>query len=106
MVNAGEIGGVLDVILQRLSEFMEKSEKLKRKIKGAMVYPIVVMVVATVAHRIWSQEAIELIGIRESLLFAVPAFLYMIDNNIVFVIFFIVIDFRSGKAFLFTARIQ
>lgn len=46
MVNAGEIGGVLDVILQRLSEFMEKSEKLKRKIKGAMVYPIVVMVVA------------------------------------------------------------
>ena len=46
MVNAGEIGGVLDVILQRLSEFMEKSEKLKRKIKGAMVYPIVVLVVA------------------------------------------------------------
>jgi type IV pilus assembly protein PilC len=46
MVNAGEIGGVLDVILQRLSEFMEKSERLKRKIKGAMVYPIVVIVVA------------------------------------------------------------
>jgi len=46
MVNAGEIGGVLDVILQRLSEFMEKSEKLKRKIKGAMVYPIVVIFVA------------------------------------------------------------
>ncbi|MCR9076146.1 MAG: type II secretion system F family protein [bacterium] len=46
MVNAGEIGGVLDVILQRLSEFMEKSQRLKRKIKGAMVYPIVVMVVA------------------------------------------------------------
>ncbi|MGV6813826.1 MAG: type II secretion system F family protein [Phycisphaerales bacterium] len=46
MVNAGEIGGVLDVILQRLSEFMEKSEKLKRKIKGAMVYPIVVVIVA------------------------------------------------------------
>ena len=46
MVNAGEIGGVLDIILQRLSEFMEKSEKLKRKIKGAMVYPIVVIVIA------------------------------------------------------------
>jgi type IV pilus assembly protein PilC len=46
MVNAGEIGGVLDVILQRLSEFMEKSQKLKAKIKGAMVYPIVVLVVA------------------------------------------------------------
>lgn len=46
MVNAGEIGGVLDVILQRLSEFMEKAERLKRKIKGAMVYPVVVIIVA------------------------------------------------------------
>jgi len=46
MVNAGEIGGVLDIILQRLSEFMEKSERLKRKIKGAMVYPIVVIIIA------------------------------------------------------------
>lgn len=47
MVNAGEIGGVLDVILQRLAEFMEKSERLKRKIRGAMVYPVVVVVIAT-----------------------------------------------------------
>ncbi len=46
MVNAGEIGGVLDIILQRLAEFMEKSERLKRKIKGAMVYPIVVISIA------------------------------------------------------------
>ena len=46
MVNAGEIGGVLDIILQRLAEFMEKAERLKRKIKGAMVYPIVVVLVA------------------------------------------------------------
>jgi type IV pilus assembly protein PilC len=46
MVNAGEIGGVLDVILQRLAEFMEKAERLKRKIRGALVYPIVVVVIA------------------------------------------------------------
>ena len=46
MVNAGEIGGVLDIILQRLAEFMEKSQKLKRKIKGAMVYPAVVVIIA------------------------------------------------------------
>ena len=46
MVNAGEIGGVLDVILQRLAEFMEKSQKLKRKIRGAMVYPIVVIAIS------------------------------------------------------------
>ncbi len=43
MVAAGETGGVLDVILQRLAEFMEKAQKLKRKIMGAMVYPIVVI---------------------------------------------------------------
>ncbi len=46
MVSAGEIGGVLDIILQRLSDFMEKSQRLKRKVIGAMVYPIVVMTVA------------------------------------------------------------
>ena len=46
MVAAGEVGGVLDVILQRLSEFMEKAERLKRRIKGAMVYPITVVMVA------------------------------------------------------------
>lgn len=46
MVAAGEVGGVLDIILQRLAEFMEKSERLKRKIKGAMVYPIVVIGIA------------------------------------------------------------
>lgn len=46
MVNAGEIGGVLDIILQRLSEFMEKAQSLKRKIKAAMIYPITVVCVA------------------------------------------------------------
>jgi len=46
MVAAGETGGVLDVILQRLAEFMEKAEKLKRKIIGAMIYPIVVVTFA------------------------------------------------------------
>ena len=43
MVQAGETGGVLDVILQRVADFMEKAEKLKRRIKGAMIYPIVVV---------------------------------------------------------------
>lgn len=48
MVAAGEVGGVLDVILQRLAEFMEKAERLKSKIKGAMVYPIVVVLIALI----------------------------------------------------------
>ncbi len=46
MVAAGEVGGVLDVILQRLAEFMEKGERLKRRIKGAMIYPTVVISIA------------------------------------------------------------
>ncbi|MCH2133738.1 MAG: type II secretion system F family protein [Phycisphaerales bacterium] len=48
MVNAGEIGGVLDIILQRLANFMEKSQRLRRRIKGAMIYPIVVILIAVV----------------------------------------------------------
>ena len=43
MIAAGEVGGVLDVILNRVADFMEKAERLKSKIKGAMVYPAVVM---------------------------------------------------------------
>ncbi len=39
MIAAGEMGGVLDVILQRLADFMEKAQKLKRKVIGAMIYP-------------------------------------------------------------------
>lgn len=46
MVAAGEVGGVLDVILQRLAEFMEKAQRLKRKVKGAMIYPAMVIIVA------------------------------------------------------------
>ncbi len=43
MVAAGETGGVLDTILQRLADFLEKAQRLKRKIIGAMIYPIVVI---------------------------------------------------------------
>ncbi len=46
MVAAGETGGVLDVILVRLAEFMEKAQRLKAKIKGAMIYPSVVITFA------------------------------------------------------------
>ena len=43
MIAAGEAGGVLDVILQRLADFMEKAQKLKRKVIGAMIYPVAVL---------------------------------------------------------------
>ena len=48
MIAAGEVGGVLDLILQRLAEFLEKAAKLKRRIIGAMIYPICVITVAAV----------------------------------------------------------
>jgi type IV pilus assembly protein PilC len=46
MVKAGEQGGILDIIFERLSEYMEKAEGVTRKVKSAMMYPIVVMSVA------------------------------------------------------------
>ena len=46
MVKAGEAGGVLEVVLSRLAEFAEKAEKIKNKVKGAMIYPIVVLTAA------------------------------------------------------------
>lgn len=46
MVKAGELGGVLEVVLERLAEYMEKAEKLKKKVVGAMIYPIIVLVLA------------------------------------------------------------
>ena len=46
MVRAGEAGGVLEVVLNRLAEFAEKAERIKNKVKGAMVYPSVVLIAA------------------------------------------------------------
>lgn len=46
MVAAGEAGGVLDLILSRLADFMEKAAKLKKKVIGAMIYPAVVITIA------------------------------------------------------------
>jgi type IV pilus assembly protein PilC len=48
MVKAGELGGVLEVVLTRLAEFMEKAQKIKGKVIAAMFYPIAVIIVATV----------------------------------------------------------
>ena len=46
MIKAGEAGGALELILQRLADFLERAQALRRKIKGAMVYPVVVVTVA------------------------------------------------------------
>jgi type IV pilus assembly protein PilC len=48
LIAAGEVGGILDTILNRLSTYIEKSVKLKRQVKSAMVYPIAIMAVAII----------------------------------------------------------
>lgn len=48
LVAAGEMGGMLDTILNRLATYMEKAEKLKKRVKGALTYPIVVLAIAVI----------------------------------------------------------
>ncbi|UCF72014.1 MAG: type II secretion system F family protein [Deltaproteobacteria bacterium] len=48
LVAAGEVGGILDTIMQRLATYIEKAEKLKSQIKGAMTYPLVVIGIAVI----------------------------------------------------------
>lgn len=48
MVRAGEAGGVTEVVLTRLAEFMEKAQKIKNKVKGAMTYPLVILFAAVI----------------------------------------------------------
>jgi type IV pilus assembly protein PilC len=64
MIAAGEIGGILDTILLRLATFLEKAAALKRKIKGAMMYPIIISCVAAVA-------------VAAMLIFVIPVFTKM-----------------------------
>jgi type IV pilus assembly protein PilC len=47
MVKAGEAGGILDIVLERLASYMEKAQKVKNKVKSAMTYPIVVLLVSS-----------------------------------------------------------
>ncbi len=67
MVAAGEAGGILDTILLRLATFLEKADALKRKIKGAMVYPAVIFAVAIGA-------------VAVLLIFVIPTFQSMFES--------------------------
>jgi type IV pilus assembly protein PilC len=67
MVAAGEAGGILDTILMRLAVFMEKNDALIRKVKGAMIYPGVIMSVAAIA-------------ITVLLVFVIPTFQSMFES--------------------------
>ncbi|UOF02398.1 type II secretion system F family protein [Bdellovibrio reynosensis] len=68
MIQAGEEAGILDGILQRLASYMEKSEKLKAQVKGALVYPVVIIIVA-------------LIVIAGILVFIIPKFMEFFSSS-------------------------
>jgi len=68
MIAAGEIGGILDTILLRLATFLEKAAALSRKIKGAMMYPIIISLVAGVC-------------IAAMLIFVIPVFARMFASS-------------------------
>ncbi|MBW1996856.1 MAG: type II secretion system F family protein [Deltaproteobacteria bacterium] len=67
LVAAGEVGGILDTILRRLAEYIEKAEKLKSQIKGALTYPLVVVGIA-------------IIVIAVILIFVIPVFEEMFSS--------------------------
>lgn len=67
MIKAGEAGGALETILQRLADFLERAESLKRKVKGALIYPVIVVLVATLI-------------LTFIMLFIVPTFEKMFDE--------------------------
>ena len=48
LVAAGEVGGILDTIMRRLADYIEKAEKLKKRIKGAMTYPLIIVAIALI----------------------------------------------------------
>ncbi|MHB9029490.1 MAG: type II secretion system F family protein [Candidatus Latescibacterota bacterium] len=68
MIAAGEVGGILDTILTRLATFLEKAAALSRKIKGAMMYPIVISIVAV-------------LSVTAMLMFVIPVFSKMFADS-------------------------
>ncbi|ACL03479.1 type II secretion system F family protein [Desulfatibacillum aliphaticivorans] len=112
MVAAGEIGGILDTILQRLAAYMEKAAALKARVKGALTYPIIVIIVAAIV-----------VGVI--LVFVIPTFEKMFadfgkalpaptqlcinlsrftTSNIVYIIVTLVLSIFSFKRFLGTDK--
>ena len=68
LVEAGEVGGILDIILRRLAEYIEKAEALKKKVKAAMVYPGAIMTVAFVV-------------VAFLMIFVIPAFAALFEGG-------------------------
>jgi type IV pilus assembly protein PilC len=132
MVNAGEIGGVLDLILQRLANFMEKAQRLRRRIIGAMIYPTVVICISVLIvtgimyfvipkfQDIFNDFAVELPGLTKWLIGAsmwvagkgspnqtIPGWVWIIASPfILFFLFKLVRKTAPGRAFTDIVRLK
>ena len=96
MVGAGEAGGILDIILQRLSGYIEKAVKLTAKVKGAMTYPITVIIIAIVVVAIIMVKVIPVFsqmyeGMGSSLPF--PTLICIAISNVLINYFYVVLIF-------------
>jgi len=96
MVGAGEAGGILDIILQRLSGYIEKAVKLTAKVKGAMTYPITVIIIAIVVVAIIMVKVIPVFsqmyeGMGSSLPF--PTLVCIAISNVLINYFYVVLIF-------------
>ena len=103
MVEAGETGGILDTILQRLSTYIEKNVKLKRAVKSAMVYPIGVLTIAVSVIILLLWKVVPIFGT----LFAglgvdlpLPTKIVIAMSNFVGSIFGLLICRRRGRSYL------
>lgn len=112
MVGAGEAGGILDLILQRLSGYIEKSVKLTSKVKGAMTYPITVIIIAIVVVAIIMVKVIPVFsamyeGMGSSLPFATTICI-MLSNVLInysyLVVIFIVLAVVGTKQYYKTVN--
>jgi type IV pilus assembly protein PilC len=104
MIAAGEAGGILDTILQRLSSYIEKAVKLKRAVKSAMVYPVVVMTIAigVIILILWKVVPIfSNLFASMSVSLPLPTRIVIGASNMVarYIIFFVPLCFAVGYAF-------
>ncbi len=112
MIAAGEAGGILDIILRRLSAYMEKAARLKAQVKGAMTYPIVTLVIA---FGVLSVILIFVIPVFEDM-FAdmgsnLPAFTQVVidvsdfaKGNVIYIVVGMILFFISFKKFYSTDK--
>ena len=109
MVAAGEAGGILDTILQRLSTFIEKQAKLQAQVRSAMIYPAVVMSIAVIVVMVILWKVIPTFtalfeGLGAELPFPTRAVIWM-SEKMIFAMPFLIVAF-IGAGFLFRRYYQ